>query len=103
MSILIEPVKTILEKSAEAASEMISKHTGRSEKIEIIETQFDMELKLELKFNGTVLFKSSYTLTSPDLSELFDARTVLYGTLLTEFVAVFAITAEKTLSDVKSH
>lgn len=91
--IMIEPVKAMLEKACEAASQMISKHDGKETTVEIEEYKFEDTITLYLKCNNKVMFKHIWKMN--EATDELDARLLMYGTLMTELLSVFCITVTK--------
>jgi hypothetical protein len=96
MDILIEPVKTILEKAAEAASSLLrsSDPNGIDHVIEIKEIVHDKLHVLQVRYNGKVVYQRQLEIT--DVDDQLDASAVVYGSFLTEMIATFAIVSSES-------
>lgn len=102
--ILVEPVKTMLDKACEAASQLLrsADRNGTDYHITINEVKIDNGWAVYMKLNDKVLFRRIWQATSED--DDLDVRTVLYGSLLTEMIATFAVVVSKSMEELeKSH
>jgi hypothetical protein len=99
--ILIEPVKAMMEKACEAASHLLrsADPNGTDYNITITETNFEGGTAIYMKFNDKVIFQRIWQSTDDD--DYTDISTVLYGSLLTEMIATFAVVVAKTLETAK--
>lgn len=100
MDLLIEPVKNMLNTSCKAAAEMIKTHQGSSEEeITVVEVEDEDYVALYVKRNGVPIYKKTIPISEGD--DILEARTVLYGSLLTELVSLYAIVASLNLIDTQ--
>lgn len=99
--ILVEPVKVILDKACEAASQLLrmADKDGTDYNITITETTFDKGMAIYMKFNDQVIFRRVWQYTDED--EQLDVKAVLYGSLLTEMIATFAVVASKSMETME--
>lgn len=97
MDILIEPVKTMLDRGCQAASTLLSPVVPDT-KIEILEETYNNTMTLYLRYNGTNVFKRVWT--AENMEDLNDVRTVLYGSLMTELIATFCVVAKRSMEQL---
>lgn len=89
MDILVEPVKTMLEKACEATSNLLTEFEGKEHIVEIAEYKFEDTVTLYLKCNGDIIYKKVWQMENE--SDLADTRAMLFGSLITEIMGVFVI------------
>ena len=98
MSEILEPVRTILEQACNAASQMMSAYTGKPERIQFVENEYEDQIIVMIVYAGQVMYKHTFELKDNDPAKV---RDVIYGSLLTELIAVFCITVTETQKRTK--
>lgn len=97
--LLIEPLKVYLNTATNAASQLLAGKNPVTDLIEISENYNNNILTLKMTYKTKHLFVRSWEIN--DESELDSARAVLYGSLLTELIATYAIVSSKAMEHLK--